>query len=53
MSSGHLAMVLILDTATNILGTKERACQLPIFDYLVERMCALCYERAWYAKYGG
>ncbi|CAH1788418.1 unnamed protein product [Owenia fusiformis] len=50
---GHLALVLILDTATTILGSKERACQLPIFDYLVEKMCSLCYDRAWYAKLGG
>ena len=50
---GHLAMVLILDTATNILGTKERACRLPIMETLAEKMCSLCYERAWYAKLGG
>ena len=50
---GHLAMVLVLDTATNILGTKERACQLPLMEYLAEKMCGLCYERAWYAKLGG
>ena len=24
-----------------------------MFEYLVEKMCALCYDRAWYAKYGG
>ena len=50
---GHLAMVLILDTATTITGSRERACRLPLMDYLSERMCALCYERAWYAKLGG
>jgi len=50
---GHLAMVLILDTATNVLGSKERACRLPLMEYLAERMCSLCYERAWYAKLGG
>ena len=50
---GHLALVIILETATSICTTKERACQLPMFDYLAERMCALCYERAWYAKLGG
>lgn len=50
---GHLALVLILETATNILGSKERACQLPLMEYLAERMCSLCYERAWYAKFGG
>lgn len=30
-----------------------KACQLPLFEYLVEKMCSLCYDRAWYAKYGG
>lgn len=50
---GHLAMVLILDTATNILGSKERACRLPLMEYLADKMCNLCYERAWYAKLGG
>jgi len=50
---GHLAMVLVLDTATNIMGSRERACRLPMMDYLAEKMCALCYERAWYAKLGG
>merc|ERR1719427_647340 len=50
---GHLAMVLVLDTATTITGSRDRACRLPLMDYLAERMCALCYERAWYAKLGG
>lgn len=50
---GCLALGLILDTATNILGSKEKACQLPLMDYLKERMCALCYDRAWYSKLGG
>ncbi|XP_044007561.1 transformation/transcription domain-associated protein isoform X2 [Aphidius gifuensis] len=50
---GHLALVLILETSTNILGSKERACQLPFMEYLAEKMCSLCYERAWYAKLGG
>ncbi|XP_014681160.1 PREDICTED: transformation/transcription domain-associated protein-like [Priapulus caudatus] len=50
---GHLALVLIMDIASTLLGSKERACQLPLFDYLVEKMCALCYDRAWYAKMGG
>ena len=50
---GHLAMVLVLDTATTITGSKERACRLPLMDYLAEKMCALCYQRAWYAKLGG
>ena len=50
---GNLALVLILETATNILGSKERACQLPFMEYLSEKMSGLCYERAWYAKIGG
>ncbi|XP_041366452.1 transformation/transcription domain-associated protein-like [Gigantopelta aegis] len=50
---GNLALVFIQDTATTILGSKEKACQLPLFEYLVDRMCSLCYDRAWYAKYGG
>ncbi|KAL5007444.1 hypothetical protein ScPMuIL_016250 [Solemya velum] len=50
---GTVALVWILDTATSILGSKERACQLPLFEYLVDRMCSLCYDRAWYAKFGG
>lgn len=31
----------------------RQACQLPIFEYVSERMCSCCYERAWYAKLGG
>lgn len=50
---GHLAMVLILETATNVMGNKERACRLQMMQYLAERMSALCYERPWYAKMGG
>ena len=42
-----------MDTATNILGSKERACRLPLMEYLADCMCNLCYERAWYAKLGG
>ena len=49
----QIALVLILETATCIMGSKERACQLPLFVYMAEKMCALCYERAWYSKLGG
>lgn len=31
----------------------RQACQLPLFSYIVERLCACCYEQAWYAKLGG
>ncbi|KAL0894581.1 hypothetical protein ABMA27_013148 [Loxostege sticticalis] len=50
---GHLALVLMIETAATVLGSKERACRLPLMEYLAERMSALCYERAWYAKLGG
>ncbi|XP_050299225.1 transcription-associated protein 1 isoform X2 [Anthonomus grandis grandis] len=50
---GHLGMMLIVDTATILLGSKEMACRLPLIEYLSEKMCGLCYERAWYAKLGG
>lgn len=50
---GHLALIIILDTGTAVLGSRERACQLPLTEYLVEKMCSLCYDRAWYAKLGG
>ncbi|KAL4715075.1 hypothetical protein ACJJTC_012122 [Scirpophaga incertulas] len=50
---GHLALVLMIETAATVLGNKERACRLPLMEYLAERMSALCYERAWYAKLGG
>ncbi|KPJ11920.1 Transformation/transcription domain-associated protein [Papilio machaon] len=50
---GHLALVLIIETAATVLGSKERACRLPLMEYLAERMSSLCYERAWYAKLGG
>ncbi|KAL9917178.1 transcription-associated protein Nipped-A isoform 1-T1 [Glossina fuscipes fuscipes] len=50
---GQLCIGLILDTSANILGSKERACRLPLMQYLAEKMTALCYERPWYAKVGG
>ncbi|XP_033101198.1 transformation/transcription domain-associated protein-like isoform X1 [Anneissia japonica] len=51
--TSQVALTFMIDTATSVLGSKERACSLPIFDYLVEKMCGCCYERAWYAKLGG
>ena len=32
---GHLAMVLVLDTATNIMGSRERACRLKAGGYML------------------
>ncbi|KAG8225079.1 hypothetical protein J437_LFUL000058 [Ladona fulva] len=50
---GNAALILILETATSVLGSRERACRLPLMEYLAESMCSLCYDRAWYAKLGG
>ncbi|XP_046866072.1 transcription-associated protein 1 [Drosophila willistoni] len=50
---GIACMGIILDTATNIMGNKERACKLPLIQYLAEKMTALCYDRPWYSKVGG
>jgi len=50
---GIACMGIILDTATNIMGNKDRACKLPLMQYLAEKMTALCYDRPWYAKVGG
>jgi transformation/transcription domain-associated protein len=50
---GNVAMALIVETATTVLGTKERASKLPLMQYLAECMCNLCYDRAWFAKVGG
>ncbi|XP_050062544.1 transformation/transcription domain-associated protein-like [Aphis gossypii] len=49
----RLALTIILNTATIIMGSKERACQLPYMEYMVDKLCALCYDRAWYTKFGG
>lgn len=51
--AANFAMILIIKTATDIMGTKERACRLAIMQYLAEKMANLCYERPWYAKLGG
>lgn len=50
---GSTVLKSIMVTAVTVLGSIQRACQLPFMEYLAERMCSLCYERAWYAKLGG
>lgn len=42
-----------LDLFSFFLTNIFQACQLPLFSYIVERLCACCYEQAWYAKLGG
>ncbi|XP_025424212.1 transformation/transcription domain-associated protein [Sipha flava] len=53
LKPARLALTIILNTATIIMGSKERACQLPYMEYMVDKLCALCYDRAWYTKFGG
>lgn len=51
--SGYYVIVLVIETATMLLGSKERACELPLVNYLVKSMYELCYTRAWFSKMGG
>jgi transformation/transcription domain-associated protein len=51
--AANFAIFLIIKTSTDVMGTKERACRLAIMQYLAEKMANLCYERPWYAKFGG
>lgn len=51
--SGYYVIVLMVETATMLLGSKERACELPLVNYLVKSMYELCYTRAWFSKMGG
>lgn len=50
---GQSVIALIIKTAICVMGTKERACKLPMMQYLAEKMINLCYENSWYAKKGG
>lgn len=50
---GYYVLAFMIDTAAILLGSKERACELPLISYLVKSMYKLCYERAWYSKTGG
>ena len=50
---GELALGLVTDTAATIVGDKEKACELPLFEVAVDKLCSCCYERAWFAKNGG
>lgn len=51
--SGYYVIVLMIETASMLLGSKERACELPLINYLVKSMYELCYTRAWFSKMGG
>ncbi|XP_019851030.1 PREDICTED: transformation/transcription domain-associated protein [Amphimedon queenslandica] len=49
----ELALTFVVDTAATIIGDREKATELPLFEVAVEKLCGCCYERAWYAKSGG
>ncbi|XP_068742186.1 transformation/transcription domain-associated protein-like isoform X1 [Montipora capricornis] len=50
---GELAVAVMIETATAIMGDAYKAARLPLFEYLSEKLCGCCYERAWFAKNGG
>ena len=50
---GSMTLALIIDTATTIVGDKEKASELPLFEAAADKLCGCCYEQAWYAKNGG
>ncbi|KAK2564815.1 Transformation/transcription domain-associated protein [Acropora cervicornis] len=50
---GELAVAVMIETATAITGNAYKAARLPLFEYLSEKLCGCCYERAWFAKNGG
>ncbi|CAH3023319.1 unnamed protein product [Porites evermanni] len=50
---GELAVAVMIETASAITGDGYKAARLPLFEYLSEKLCGCCYERAWFAKNGG
>ncbi|RMX56332.1 hypothetical protein pdam_00004482 [Pocillopora damicornis] len=50
---GELAVAVLIETASAITGDPYKAARLPLFEYLSEKLCGCCYERAWFAKNGG
>lgn len=50
---GELALNMMIDTATTIIGDKDKASDLPLFEVIADKLCGCCYERAWFAKSGG
>ena len=50
---GELALNMMIETAAIIVGDRGKAADLPIFEVMADKLCSLCYERAWFAKSGG
>ena len=53
MHSSVLAFTLIKDTAVAVLGSMTRVGELRLLHRLVTRLCALCYESAYFTRLGG
>ena len=50
---GQLGLGMVIDTAATIVGDREKASELLLFEVIADKVCGCCYERAWYAKNGG
>ena len=50
---GELALNMMIETATIIVGDRGKAADLPLFEVMADKLCSCCYERAWFAKSGG
>ena len=50
---GELALNMMIETTTTIVGDWDKATDLPIFEVVADKLCSSCYERVWFAKSGG
>uniref|UniRef100_A0A183C2W9 FAT domain-containing protein n=1 Tax=Globodera pallida TaxID=36090 RepID=A0A183C2W9_GLOPA len=49
-----VALRLMFDTAASLFnGDREKACHLPLFTYIINKVTALCYRHEWFAHHGG
>ncbi|VDM39812.1 unnamed protein product [Toxocara canis] len=48
-----VALTYMKDTSIALYGHIETAARAPLFRYVLERVSALCYREAWYARLGG
>jgi len=50
---GEVTLSMVIETACTIVGERERASELPLFEFAADKLSGCCYERAWFAKSGG
>ena len=49
-----MALRILIDTASSLFNNDwVNAAQMPLFEYMVEKITALCYRREWFARLGG